>query len=167
MFSYIILSKLVFQSHLSSWQGKWRHLYLMCLHNVTEWCFHLPTGQCWEKIWAMTTSQWSIWAWLTFTLMMPTWRNIAKWEQFCYCCDEGNMKLILSSVQVISLVESVHLSGLGHCGHYTTYSAFPDMDTEVWTCLKVQQLSFLLIYIIIHHTTEIKWMYFPGKFSVS
>merc|ERR1712242_542993 len=45
------------------------------------------------------------------------------------------------AIQVSSLVESVHLSGLGHCGHYTTYTAFPDMNKEVWTCLKESLLN--------------------------
>ena len=31
---------------------------------------------------------------------------------------------------------SLHLAGLGQCGHYTTYSSYPDMDTDLWPALK-------------------------------
>ena len=30
---------------------------------------------------------------------------------------------------------SLHLAGLGQCGHYTTYSSYPDMDTDLWPAL--------------------------------
>ena len=55
---------------------------------------------------------------------------------------------IILVCQVSSLVESVHLSGLGHCGHYTTYTAFPDMNKEVWTCLKVRCKSYVFLYCV-------------------
>ena len=35
--------------------------------------------------------------------------------------------------------ESVHLSGLGNCGHYTTYTEYPDMNMDLWSSIKVNK----------------------------
>ena len=33
-------------------------------------------------------------------------------------------------------VDDVVLSGVGNCGHYNTYSSYPDMNLQLWDCLK-------------------------------
>ena len=38
-------------------------------------------------------------------------------------------------------VESVEVSCLGRCGEFHTYSQFPDMDTDVWTTIKVGRVK--------------------------
>ena len=59
-------------------------------------------------------------------------------------------------------VASVSLSSLGRCGEFNTYSQYPDMNSDVWTSIKVG----LVICIDVEPPMKLGLL-FPDKYVVS
>ena len=60
---------------------------------------------------------------------MATWPGTAR-------CRARYLPLDISwLLQVAAQGASLHLAGLGQCGHYTTYTCYPDMEADLWPAL--------------------------------